>query len=187
MNKKLQILGFAGSLRAASYNRALLRIAASVMPDNVDFKIFDLKPIPLYDGDVEDVGFPESVQEFRSEIAKADALLIATPEYNHSFSGVLKNAIDWASRPPDGPLPQKPVALFGAAAGMFGSATAQQHLRHVLGRLDMYVLNNPTLFVPAAYNAFDSEGNFKDDAMRQRVQNLIAALIDWTNLLKPRS
>src|SRR4051794_12733755 len=116
--EKLHLLAFAGSLRRRSFNRGLIRAAVEVVPAGIEIETFDLAPIPLYNGDVEEQGLPQPVADFKDKIRAADALLIATPEYNYSIPGVLKNAIDWASRPPTpSPLQRKPVALMGASAG----------------------------------------------------------------------
>src|SRR5215470_8780267 len=127
---------------------------------------FDLRGIPLYDGDVEAAGFPERVLRFRDRIADADALLIVTPEYNYSMSGVLKNAIDWASRPPDQPFRGKPVAIAGASMGGFGTARAQYHLRQTCVYLDMHPLNTPEVFVSTAHQKVDSAGRLTDEPAR---------------------
>ncbi len=121
----ISVLGICGSLRRGSYNMATLRTAIAVKPANVSVTVADISAIPLYDEDVRAQGFPAAVETLRRQIAAADALLFACPEYNYSMSGVLKNAIDWASRPPDQPFAGKPCAIIGAAAGMAGSARAQ--------------------------------------------------------------
>ncbi len=128
---KLNVLGICGSLRRASYNGGLLRAAKALAPAGMSIAIGDISAIPLYNGDVEREGFPKSVHDFRERIRAADALLIATPEYNYSVPGVLKNAIDWASRSPDQPLAGKPVAIMGATPGGFGTTRSQHHLRQV--------------------------------------------------------
>ena len=116
--QSFKILAFAGSLRAHSYNRGLIRIAQEVAPEGIDVHSFDISSIRLYNEDVEKQGDPEPVKEFKEAIQAADAVLIATPEYNYSVPGVLKNAVDWASRPPQGsPLKKKPAALMGASGG----------------------------------------------------------------------
>ncbi|MBI1206082.1 MAG: NADPH-dependent FMN reductase [Azospirillum sp.] len=184
MSSPIHVLGFAGSLRQGSYNRALLKVAASVVPEGMTLEIFDLKPIPLYDGDVEAAGIPAPVAEFRARIKAADALLIATPEYNYSYSGVVKNAIDWASRPPDQPLAKKPYALFGAAAGGFGTARAQYHLRQVCAGLDMLAVNKPEVMIAAAQQAFGSDGALLDPAKVEAVRGLVTALAAWTRRLR---
>ena len=185
MTRPLQVLGLAGSLRAGSHNRALLRAAIELVPDGLWIDAFDLRGIPLYDGDVEIAnGLPEPVQEFRRRIAAADALLVATPEYNYSVPGVLKNAIDWASRPPDSPFGGKPIALMGASPGRFGSARAQYHLRQTCVFLDMLPLNRPEVFVASAAEKFDGEGRLLDEAVRRQVRALLEALLAWTRRLQ---
>ena len=148
-------------------------------------EIFDLSPIPVYNEDVEAKGFPAPVEEFKARIAAADALLIATPEYNYSIPGVLKNALDWASRPPGrSPLVGKPVALMGASTGYFGTARAQYHLRQVCVILNMYPLNNPEVFIPAAETKFDPDERLTDERTRESIGRLLAALRTWTIRLR---
>lgn len=185
MHEPLTILGFAGSLRRGSYNARLLRLAQQVAPAEATIAVFDLATIPLYNADVEETGFPTPVTEFRERISTADALLIATPEYNYSLPGVLKNAIDWASRPPDPrPLSGKPAAIMGAAAGPFGTVRAQMHLRTILSGLNVQVLAKPEVRVIRAGTKFDADGNLTDTALRDEVANLVTALVRWTRLLK---
>jgi chromate reductase, NAD(P)H dehydrogenase (quinone) len=130
MPDQIRILGIAGSLRAQSFNRALLRAAKELAPQPLRIEIFDLLPIPLYNGDVEEQGDPKAVTAFKQAIAQADGVLMATPEYNHGVPGVMKNAVDWASRPPRGAaLSGKPVGIIGASPGMTGSARGQSQLR----------------------------------------------------------
>ncbi|MCR4393970.1 MAG: NAD(P)H-dependent oxidoreductase [Dehalococcoidales bacterium] len=186
MAKTFKILGFAGSLRKGSYNRALLRTAAQLLPEGIALEIFDLDGIPLYNADLE-ASMPEKVKLFKSAIRNADAILIATPEYNRSISGVLKNAIDWASRPPqDNPFDGKPVALMSASTGMLGGAGAQYHLRQTFVFLNMHPLNRPEVFVSFANQKFDANGNFTDEKGKQLIRDLIIALVDWTRRLYPQ-
>ncbi len=180
------ILGLSGSLRKGSYNSGLLRAAQQVLPAGVILEIFDLASIPLYNGDVEAAGFPEPVREFKARILAADALLIATPEYNYSIPGVLKNALDWASRPlKENPFNGKPVALMGAG-GQFGTARAQMHLRQVALALDLLPLNRPEVMIQRAAEKFDPDGNLTDDSIRQRIKLLLEALVEWTQRLRER-
>jgi len=155
----LTILGISGSLREG----AVLQVA-------------DLHPIPLYDGDVEAVGMPAAVDDLRAKIRNAAALLVATPEYNHSVSGVLKNAIDWASRPPDQPFAGKPVAMFGGGAG-FGTVRSQLHLRQILAALGAFALPKPDVWVSNVHTRFDGEMNLVDESVRQQLAVLVAALV----------
>jgi len=183
--KNLHLLGFSGSLRRGSFNSALLRAAAELLPEGVALEVLDLSPIPLYNRDVETAGTPEAVQNFKARIAAADALLIATPEYNYSIPGVLKNAIDWASRPPkDTPLSGKPLAIMGASGGGSGTMRAQMHLRHVAVFTNMLPLNKPEVYVTRAAEKFDAQGRLIDEPTRQRVRELLAALRDWTRRLR---
>ena len=175
----IHILGFAGSLREGSYNRAALRAAQELLPEGVTLEIFDLSPIPLFNEDVEKEGFPEPVQAFKERIAAADALLIATPEYNYSIPGVLKNALDWASRPPgQSPLNDKPVAIMGASAGYFGTARAQYHLRQVLVCLDMAVMNVPEVMVGGVHTKV-TDGVLTDQGTLSFIEGQLAAFHDF--------
>lgn len=181
----LRVLGIAGSLRRGSYNRALLRAAQELLPDGMTLEVFDLRDIPPYDMDVEQQGLPPSVAALKTAIRQADALLIATPEHNWSVPGVLKNAIDWASRPPgDNSFQGKPIALMGASTGLYGTVRAQLHLRQVLASLDAYVLNRPQVLVARAQEKFDAEGRLIDEPTRTLVRNLLVALRDWTLRLR---
>ena len=136
--------------------------------------------IPVYNEDVRAAGIPAPVQALREEIAAADAVLIATPEYNYSVPGVLKNAIDWASRPPDQPFERKPVAIMGASPGRLGTARAQYHLRQCFVFLDSLVLNRPEVMVAGARNLFDDDGRLTDEPTREFIAKLLVALSDWT-------
>ena len=185
MSYPLHILAFSGSLRKASFNTALLREAAALLPDGVTLEIFDLSPIPLYNGDLEAAGVPESVRQFKAKIAEADALLVACPEYNYSVTGVLKNAIDWASRlPKDSPLNGKPLAILGAG-GQSGTMRAQFHLRQILVHNNVLVLNKPEVYVHRAREKFDTEGRLVDEATREQIRALVASLVAWTHRLYP--
>ncbi len=165
-------------------NRGLIRAAAESKPAGVEIDCFDILPIPLYNRDVEDEGFPESVVALRGKITAADALLIATPEYNWSVPGVLKNAIDWVSSGSGSPLPGKPVAIFGASPGGMGTILSQQHLRQVLLANGMHALVRPVLYVSNARDKFDADGNLTDDATREKVVKLVEALAEWTRRLR---
>jgi len=185
MDGSLKILGFAGSLRKGSYNRATLRKAVQLAPDSVDIEVFELDDIPLYNGDVEARGFPEPVQEFKSKISEADALLIVTPEYNYSIPGVLKNAIDWASRPPtETPLDGKPVAIMGASTSRFGTVRSQLHLRQACYALNMPVLPKPEVHIASAREKFDGNGNLIDERTIAQVQKLLNAFPQWVARFK---
>jgi chromate reductase len=180
MEGQIRILGFAGSLRSGSYNRALLRAAAELIPQKASLEIFDLEGIPPFNQDLENT-MPEKVREFKSKIRAADAVLIVTPEYNYSVPGVLKNAIDWASRPyGDSVWPGKPVALMSASTGMLGGSRAQYHLRQSFIFLDVLAVTKPEVFVTFAAQKFDVKGNLVDEATRKVVKDLLKALVDLT-------
>ena len=157
--KGITILAICGSLRQGSYNKAALRAAIEEKPPGMTIETADIGSIPLYNEDVRALGFPPPVERLRRQIAAADALLFVTPEYNYSMPGVLKNAIDWASRPPDQPFAGKPVAIMGAAAGMAGSARAQYDLRRSCVFLDMHPLNKPEVQIGQAQTKFDASGD----------------------------
>ena len=176
-----KILGFAGSLRRASYNRGLIRAAAELAPAGMTVDIFDLGGLPLYNQDIEDAGEPVSVVAFKGAIARADALLVATPEYNHGVPGVLKNAIDWASRPVrTSPLHDKSVAVMGASPSRGATALAQAQLRDAFVFTGACVMPLPELLIGAASHHFDGDGNLTDPALRDSLFELLEALRAWT-------
>ncbi|MGH7048159.1 MAG: NADPH-dependent FMN reductase [Stellaceae bacterium] len=177
--KGIRVLAICGSLRSGSYNRAALRTAIELKPPGMTVAVAEIGTIPLYNEDVRVQGFPPPVETLRRQIKEADALLFATPEYNYSMPGVLKNAIDWASRPPDQPFAGKPVAIMGAAAGMAGTARAQYDLRRSCVFLDMHPLNKPEVFIGQAQTKFDASGRFTDEAGRGFIRDLMAALEGW--------
>jgi chromate reductase len=179
--EEMRILGFAGSLRRASYNRGLIRGAAADAPTGIVVEVFDLGDIPLYNQDVEDAGEPASVVAFKAAMARSDALLVATPEYNHGVPGVLKNAIDWASRPRvTSPLGDKPVAVMGASPGRGSTARAQAQLRDAFVFTGACVMPQPELLVGGAGEHFDDDGNVMDPALRASLVELVEALRAWT-------
>jgi chromate reductase len=183
---RIKALGIAGSLREGSYNRALLRAARDLAPDGLGIRIFeDLADIPLYNEDVRARGEPEPVIALKEAIRQADALVIATPEYNYSIPGVLKNAIDWASRPPDAsPLDRKPVAIMGATTGNWGTVRAQMHLRQVCVFTNMLPLNKPGVLVAHAEEKFDERGRLTDETTQRFIRLLLEALAAWTLRLR---
>jgi chromate reductase, NAD(P)H dehydrogenase (quinone) len=185
--KGISVLGICGSLRRGSYNMAALRTAIQLKPPGMTIEIADISQIPPYNEDVRVQGFPPPVETLRWQIGGADALLFATPEYNYSMSGVLKNAIDWASRPPDQPFAGKPAAIIGAAAGMAGTARAQYDLRRSCVFLDMHPLNKPEVFIGQAHSKFDAEGNLHDEAGRGFIRDLLIALAEWTRVIGGRN
>lgn len=180
----IRLLGISGSLRQGSYNSAALKAAAGLVPAGASLEIFDISGIPLYNEDVKAQGFPEPVQRLREKIAAADGLVFATPEYNFSTSGVLKNAIDWASRPPEQPFNDKAVALMGASGGVLGTARAQYHLRQIGVFLNMRFVNKPEVFIGSASTKFDADGNLTDETAKGLIKNLMAELVTWSKRLK---
>ncbi len=183
VENKLKIIGFAGSLRKGSYNRSLLRSADQLLPQDTILEIFDLSDIPPFNQDLE-ANMPAKVNEFKSKIRESDALLIATPEYNYSVPGVLKNAIDYASRPyGDNPFDDKPVAIMSASVGMLGGARAQYHLRQMFVFLNMHPINAPEVIVTSASNKFDAEGNLLDENTKKFLTQLLQNLSNWTRRL----
>jgi len=184
MDKKIHILGFAGSLRKQSYNRALLSAANEMVPESATLEIFDLEGIPPFNQDLENEP-PEKVRDFKARIRAADAILIVTPEYNYSIPGVLKNAIDCASRPyGDNAFDGKPVAVMGASIGMLGTARAQYDLRRSFVFLNMYPMNQPEVMVPFAQNKVDENGRVTDEKTRKKIRELLEALVSWTKRTK---
>jgi chromate reductase, NAD(P)H dehydrogenase (quinone) len=184
-DRPLTVLGIAGSLRRLSYNRGLIRAAVELAPAGITVVPFELAGIPLFDADVEAGGDPEPVAALKRAIGDADALLIASPEYNHCVPGVLKNAIDWASRPARrSVLTGKPVAIMGASTGRGGTARAQAHLRDGLAYTNGYVLPLPEVMVPLAADRFDAESELVDDEVRDEVRTLLRSLAAWTRRIQ---
>ena len=177
----MKFVGFAGSLRRASYNRGLIRAAVDLAPTGTSVEAFDLGDLPLYNQDVEDSGEPAAVAAFKRAIAQADGLLVATPEYNHGVPGVLKNALDWASRPRvTSPLRDKAVAIMGASPGRGSTARAQAQLRDAFVFTGACVMPLPELLVGGAGALFDDDGNLTDPELRASLAELIEALRAWT-------
>ncbi|HVC53835.1 MAG TPA: NADPH-dependent FMN reductase [Stellaceae bacterium] len=181
--KPVSVLGICGSLRKGSFNLAALRTAIELRPPGMEVTVADISQIPLYDEDVRAQGFPAPVETLRQQIKAADALLFSCPEYNYSMSGVLKNAIDWASRPPDQPFAGKPAAIIGAAAGMAGSARAQGDLRRSMVFLDMHPVNKPEVLIGQAQTKFDADGRLTDEVGRNLIRDLMANLANWARLI----
>ena len=184
MGNRIKILGFAGSLHKNSYNKALLRAASELVSGDAELEIFDLEGITLFNQDLENQQ-PEKVVEFKEKIRAADAVLIATPEYNYSIPGVLKNAIDSASRPyGTSPFAGKPVAIMGASIGMLGTARAQYHLRQSLVFLDMHPVNTPEVMVTFVADKIDENGRVTDQKTLEKIEQLLEALVAWTKRLQ---
>jgi chromate reductase len=185
---RIRVLGISGSLRKGSYNTALLRAAIEIAEKDalpVEITAASIREIPPYDEDVRAAGLPPPVQDFREGIAAAQAILFVTPEYNYSMTGVLKNAIDWASRPPAQPFADKPFAVMGASGGMSGTMRAQYHLRQTAVFLDMHAVNKPEIFVRNAKDAFDENGRLKDETVRKLIRDLLVALATWARRIGP--
>jgi chromate reductase, NAD(P)H dehydrogenase (quinone) len=179
MNKTIHILGIAGSLRRESYNRAALRAATELVPEGASLETFELDGIPVFNQD-EDRNPPSKVVEFKRRIREADGVLFVTPEYNYSVPGVLKNAIDWASRPyGDNAWNGKPAAIMGASPGAIGTARAQYHLRQILVFLNMFPINQPEVMIANAAARFDKGGNLTDEATKDFIRNLLVNFAAW--------
>ncbi len=184
MDNPITILGIAGSLRRASLNRAALRAAQSLAPAGATLEILDLDGIPVFNED-EEATLSAKVVEMKARVRAADAILFVTPEYNYSVPGVLKNAIDWGSRPSgDNSWLGKPVAVMGASPGRLGTARAQHHLRQVFVSLDMHPLNRPEVLIARAGERFDAYGNLTDEKTRALIAKLLSTLVDWTRHLQ---
>ena len=179
-----RILGTCGSLREKSYNLYALKAAGGLMPEGMALEIASIADIPVFNQDVCDKGFPPSVAEWRARIAQADGLLFATPEYNYSVSGVLKNAIDWASRAPDQPFQNKPVAMFSATSGIKGGVSAQYDLRKILAQLGTFPMVRPEVFIGVEASKFDAAGKLTDETTRKFMTDQMLAFRDWIARVK---
>jgi len=184
MDQKIHILGFAGSLRKQSYNKAILAAAVETVLDDASLEVFDLEGIPPFNQDLE-LQPPDEVKDFKARIRAADAILIATPEYNYSIPGVLKNAIDWASRPyGDNAFDGKPVAVMGASVGTLGTARAQYDLRRSFVFLNMLPVNQPEVMVSFAQDKVDGNGRVTDENTRRKIKELLKSLVAWARRTK---
>jgi len=184
MNKPLKILGIAGSLRRHSYNRGALRAAQQLVPEGATLDVFDLAGIPGFNQD-EEQNPPHKVVDLKRHIREADAILFVTPEYNYSIPGVLKDAIDWASRPyGDSAWNGKPAAIMGASIGGIATARAQYHLRQIMVFLNMFPLNQPEVMIGNAAERFDADGNLTDEATKDYIRKLLQNLVEWTRRIK---
>ncbi|MDT0631166.1 NAD(P)H-dependent oxidoreductase [Rubrivirga sp. S365] len=183
-----RVLGFAGSLRTGSYNRALLRAAQELAPEDMTIDVFDLRGVPLYNADVEAEGDPERVAALKEAIRAADGVLIVTPEYNHGVPAVTKNAVDWASRPPrSAPLGGKPVGIIGASPGMTGSARGQSQLRQAFEFTNSFCMPQPEVLVARAHEKFDADGRLTDETTRTYLGRYLVALAAWIDRLREPS
>jgi len=184
VSKPLTILGIAGSLRKQSFNRSLLHAAQELAPDGAQIETFELDDIPAFNQDDEG-NPPAKVVELKQRVRSADAILFVTPEYNYSVPGVLKNAIDWASRPyGDSAWSSKPVAVMGASVGTIGTARAQYHLRQMFVFLNMYAVNLPEVMVANAHKHFDDQGKLTDETAKKLTRQLLEELVNWTRRLQ---
>src|SRR5947199_9647373 len=184
MKNQIRILGIAGSLRRGSYNRAALRAATKLVPEGAILETFELDGIPVFNQD-EEQNPPAKVTEFKSRIREADTVLFVTPEYNYSVPGVLKNAIDWASRPyGDSAWNGKPAARMGASVGAIGTARAQYHLRQIMVFLNMFPLNQPEVMIGHAATRFDKDGKLTDETTKDFIRQLLTNLVAWTRRLQ---
>jgi chromate reductase len=183
----INILAITGSLRAGSVNRGAVRAAAELAALGVTVTEADLNDIPLYSEDTQAEGMPEAVLRLGQQIAAADAVLFATPEYKYSIPGVLKNAIDWVSRLPDQPFAGKAAGIIGVSPGNIGTARAQYHLRQIGVFLDLHFLNKPEVMVGQSMTKFDADGRLTDEDTRTRIAELVTTLAAWAERLQPRA
>jgi chromate reductase, NAD(P)H dehydrogenase (quinone) len=175
----LKVLGISGSLRKKSFNTAALHACAELMPAGMTLTYARIDDIPLFNQDVFDAGLPEPAKRFRAEVAAADGLLIASPEYNFSVPAALKNAIDWGSRAPSQVFQDKPIAIFSASGGPLGGARVQYDLRRILGQLWGHVLPRPEVFIGNAAGKFDAQGRLADETTRKFLSELLTGLQAW--------
>ncbi len=181
---KLNVLGIVGSLRKGSYNKLLVENAFMMLPAGSYAEIFDISGIPLFNQDIEKDP-PEEVRLLKEKIRASDIIFISTPEYNHSYSGVLKNALDWVSRPPiDNPFVSKVVAVFSASTGSIGGSRAQEHLRVVLEALGAYAVPRPEVIITNADKKFSSEGKLADPAASELIRKLVGEAIKLALAIK---
>jgi chromate reductase len=175
-----KIIGLAGSLRRASIHRGLVRAARELAPEGIAIEPYErLDEIPFFNQDVEAEGDPAPVRAFKEKIREADAVLIATPEYDYAIPGVLTNALDWALRSPS-PLRHKPVGIVGASPGNTGTARGQMVLRQILLHAPAYVMPEPQMLIPNSRERFDENGNLTDEQTQERMRRFLVALIEWT-------
>lgn len=180
MSDGYSVVGIAGSLRRGSLNHSLLRTLTELAPPTLRIDIHDLADIPLYNQDVEDAGAPPPVVALRQAVRDADGLILVTPEYNHGMSGVLKNTIDWLSRPPNASvLNRKAAAVLGASPGMTGTARAQEQVRQTLCATNTCVMAQPEVLVARAHEKFDADGRLTDEATRRFLTKYLNEFVAW--------
>jgi chromate reductase len=172
----MKVLAICGSLRKASYNALALRAAQKLAPEGMEISIADISPIPFFNDDVRAAGEPAAVAHLKAQVRAADALLIAMPEYNFSVPGVLKNVLDWMSRPPEPPFEGKPVAILGASQGPVGTACGQYDLRKILVYMNTFTVNKPEVFISSAQTKFNTDGELTDEPTKKFITDLLVAL-----------
>lgn len=183
--ERIHIIGFSGSLRKQSYNAYLLEAARNLAKDVMDITIASIADIPLYNEDIERSAFPDSVTSLAQHIKTADGLLIVTPEYNYSIPGVLKNTIDWLSRPQVLPsIVHKPVGIIGASSGQFGTVRSQMEVRKVCSTINLYVMPKPDVFVTNAAQKFSEDGKLIDEKTQEHVRSFLEAFVQWISYFK---
>jgi chromate reductase len=180
----IKLLGISGSLRKHSYNSGALRSIDSLLPEGMTFEMADLADLPFYNADVEQQGLPDYVKRFRTQVSSADALIFAVPEYNFSVPGVLKNALEWLSRPPNPPVDRKPCAVFGASVSPLGTARGQFHFRHVCVSLNMILVNVPHVDITSAKTKFDGQSCLTDQPALESMRQLLSELKSLTLQLR---
>src|SRR5215831_12220167 len=180
----IKLLGISGSLRVQSYNSGTLSVVGSVLPEGMEFDVASLADLPFYSADIEQRGFPAVVESFRRKVAAADALIFAVPEYNFSVPGVLKNALEWLSRPPNSPTNGKACAVFGASVSPLGTARGQFHFRHICVSLNMIPVNAPHVDITNAKTKFDAEGRLIDQPSVDLIRELVGELRNLTIRLR---
>jgi chromate reductase, NAD(P)H dehydrogenase (quinone) len=184
MMTNIHIVAFSGSLRKSSFNTAAINAAAQLMPENCTIELLDISELPLYNQELDGENTPQQVLTLAQKVASADAILFATPEYNYSVPGVLKNAIDWLSRQQPQPFAGKPAAMMSASMSLFGGARAQYHLRQIMIYLDVHFINKPEVMIAGAHDKFNEQGQLADELTRDFIEQLMAALVSWSVKLK---
>jgi chromate reductase len=182
----MKVVAMVGSLRKGSYNKLALRAAMELKPAGMEIENAEIGDLPLYNDDIREAGYPPPVQRLREQVKAADALLFVTPEYNYSVPGVLKNAIDWCSRPPDQPLDGKPAAIMGASTGKLGTARAQYHLRQICVFVNVLPVNRPEVMLSGAAKLFDADGRLDDEPTRKFIGDMLVSLETWTKRLQSK-
>jgi chromate reductase len=172
----MKVLGICGSLRKASYNAMALRAARKLAPAGMEIEIADISAIPFYNDDIRAAGEPQAVADLKARVRAADAILLVSPEYNFSVPGVLKNTLDWMSRPPEPPFDGKPVAIMGASGGPLGTARGQYDLRKILVYMNTFTVNKPEVFIGMAQNKFNAEGELTDETTAKFISDLLVSL-----------